>query len=118
MEHKFHQHRPNLARRLHNPKSTNLHPPLSNLLSPSHSTSSTPDPLSAPSIISALTTGFAPLKRTTSLSVHYNAITPSMSATLEYLKYTGNMELPTQFYEAELNYFGRHMFESKRFDEK
>lgn len=36
-----------------------------------------------------------------------------MSATLEYLKYCGNLELPTQFYEAELDYFGKHMFDMK-----
>lgn len=26
------------------------------------------------------------------------------------------MELPTQFYEAELDYFGKHMFDSKKKD--
>lgn len=36
-----------------------------------------------------------------------NAVVPSMSATLEWLKYMGNLELPTQFYEAELDYFGK-----------
>ncbi|APA12758.1 hypothetical protein sscle_10g075280 [Sclerotinia sclerotiorum 1980 UF-70] len=98
-------------------------PQISTLLSqtyfPTASTSSNsapPDPLSTPSTITALTTGFVPLKHIVSLSVHHNAITPSISATLEYLKYSGNIELPTQFYEAELDYFGKHMFESKRFD--
>lgn len=45
-----------------------------------------------------------------------NAVVPSMSATLEYLKYMGNLELPTQFYEAELDYFGKHMYDSKTED--
>lgn len=41
---------------------------------------------------------------------------PSMSATLDWLKYMGNLKLPTQFYEAELDYFGKHMFDSKSDD--
>jgi 6-phosphogluconate dehydrogenase len=45
-----------------------------------------------------------------------NAVIPSMSATLEYLKYMGNLDLPTQFYEAELDYFGKHMYDSKSLD--
>jgi 6-phosphogluconate dehydrogenase len=45
-----------------------------------------------------------------------NAVIPSLSATLEYLKYEGNVDLPTQFYEAELDYFGKHMYDSKKMD--
>jgi 6-phosphogluconate dehydrogenase len=45
-----------------------------------------------------------------------NCVIPSMSATLEWLKYSGNLELPTQFYEAELDYFGKHMYDSKSQD--
>jgi len=57
------------------------------------------------------------LKKIVAMGVESNSITPSMSASLEYLKYTGNLELPTQFYEAELDYFGKHMYDSKRKDE-
>ena len=48
--------------------------------------------------------------------VEENAVVPSMSATLEWLKYSGNLELSTQFYEAELGYFGRYMYDSKLLD--
>ena len=57
--------------------------------------------------------GFEPLRRIVAKGVEANVIMPSMSATLEYLKYSGNLELPTQFYEAELDYFGKHMYDKK-----
>jgi len=69
-----------------------------------------------PTIVSDLKAGFESLKRIVGKGVEVNAITPSMSATLEYLKYSGNLELPTQFYEAELDYFGKHMYDSKHLD--
>ncbi|KAI9712988.1 MAG: hypothetical protein M1812_006736 [Candelaria pacifica] len=56
---------------------------------------------------------FPALKRIVSKGVEVNAVIPTMSATLEYLKYAGNLDLPTQFYEAELDYFGKHMFDLK-----
>jgi len=69
-----------------------------------------------PTIVSDLKTGFESLKKIVLKGVEKNAIIPSMSATLEYLKYSGNLELPTQFYEAELDYFGKHMYDSKTLD--
>ncbi|KAE8442051.1 hypothetical protein EG329_003908 [Mollisiaceae sp. DMI_Dod_QoI] len=69
-----------------------------------------------PLVVDELKSGFEPLKRILLKSVQENAIVPSMSATLEYLKYSGNLELPTQFYEAELDYFGKHMYDSKTLD--
>ena len=36
---------------------------------------------------------------------------PSLSASLEYVKYPGSTDLLTQFMEAELDYFGSHMFD-------
>lgn len=66
-----------------------------------------------PLIVDELKAGFEPLKRIVLRGLEKNAIVPSMSATLEYLKYMGNLELPTQFYEAELDYFGKHMYDSK-----
>ncbi|KAI9369064.1 6-phosphogluconate dehydrogenase [Aspergillus egyptiacus] len=33
---------------------------------------------------------------------------PAMSATLEYLKYEGGTQLPTQFMEAQMDFFGAH----------
>jgi 6-phosphogluconate dehydrogenase len=60
-----------------------------------------------PSIVADLKKGFESLKRVVAKAVQENAVVPSMSATLEWLKYMGNLELPTQFYEAELDYFGK-----------
>lgn len=65
------------------------------------------------SIVNELKESFERLKRVVLKSVEVNAVIPSMSATLEYLKYSGNTELPTQFYEAELDYFGAHMYDKK-----
>lgn len=69
-----------------------------------------------PLIVDELKSGFESLKRTVLRGIEKNAIVPSMSATLEYLKYSGNLELPTQFYEAELDYFGKHMYDSRSED--
>ncbi|KAJ5983846.1 hypothetical protein N7481_005945 [Penicillium waksmanii] len=35
---------------------------------------------------------------------------PALSATLEYLKYEGGLELPTKFMEAQMDYFGAHCY--------
>ncbi|PVH83829.1 6-phosphogluconate dehydrogenase C-terminal domain-like protein [Cadophora sp. DSE1049] len=92
---------------------------ISSLLSPIYSSSSSRphNLLYAPTIASELKSNFASLKRIVAMGVESNSITPSMSASLEYLKYMGNLELPTQFYEAELDYFGKHMYDSKQKDE-
>ena len=36
-----------------------------------------------------------------------------LSALLEYLKYSVNTILPTQLYEAQLDYFSKHIFDLK-----
>lgn len=56
---------------------------------------------------------FPALKEIVKKAVEHNAIVPSLSATLEFLKYSTNTILPTQFYEAQLDYFGKHMFDLK-----
>lgn len=72
------------------------------------------DLLDHPSIARELSAGFGPLRRVVSAGVGVNAAIPSLSATLEYLKYsTLTSELPTSFYEAEMDYFGKHMFDVK-----
>jgi 6-phosphogluconate dehydrogenase len=38
---------------------------------------------------------------------------PTLSATLEYIKYCAGPHLPTQFMEAQLDYFGAHSFDDK-----
>ena len=64
-------------------------------------------------IAKGLKENFAALKKVVTMGVDTNAIIPSLSATLEYLKYSVNTVLPTQFYEAQLDYFGKHMFDLK-----
>ncbi|EXJ86035.1 hypothetical protein A1O1_06404 [Capronia coronata CBS 617.96] len=56
---------------------------------------------------------FPPLKNVVLKSLEADAYIPSLSATLEYYKYSGSTELPTQFMEAELDYFGEHSFDLK-----
>lgn len=64
-------------------------------------------------IAQELKNAFPALKDIVAKGVEYNAVMPSMSATLEFLKYSTNTVLPTQFYEAQLDYFGKHMFDTK-----
>lgn len=66
-----------------------------------------------PKIVEELKSGFPSLKKVTLEGTETNAVIPTISATLEYLKYCGNLELPTQFHEAELDYFGKHMYDKK-----
>lgn len=47
------------------------------------------------------------------MAVQTNAIVPTMSGSLEFLKYSVNTILPTQLYEAQLDFFGKHMFDLK-----
>lgn len=42
-----------------------------------------------------------------------DAVIPSLSASLAYFRYSGSIDLPTQFMEAELDYLGRHMLDLK-----
>jgi 6-phosphogluconate dehydrogenase len=51
------------------------------------------------------------LKNVVIKAIEVDGYVPALSATLEYLKYSGSRELPTQFMEAELDYFGHHNFD-------
>ncbi|KAG8622981.1 hypothetical protein KVT40_007957 [Elsinoe batatas] len=53
------------------------------------------------------------LQRVVGQAVTHDHVVPAISASLEYLKYETGLELPTQFYEAELDYFGKHMYDRK-----
>ena len=57
--------------------------------------------------------GYGSLKIFVEHGVGSDHIVPSMSATLECLKYQSSTALPTSFYEAELDYFGKHMYDKK-----
>ncbi|KAF2151688.1 6-phosphogluconate dehydrogenase C-terminal domain-like protein [Myriangium duriaei CBS 260.36] len=51
------------------------------------------------------------LQRVVGQAVAGDHVVPAISASLEYVKYQTGLELPTQFYEAELDYFGKHMYD-------
>ena len=53
------------------------------------------------------------LQRVVGHAVSSDHVIPAMSASLEYIKYETGLDLPTQFYEAELDYFGKHMYDRK-----
>jgi 6-phosphogluconate dehydrogenase len=53
------------------------------------------------------------LKQVVLKGVEVDAHVPCLSATLEYLKYSGSTDLPTNFTEAQLDCFGAHGFDLK-----
>ncbi|CBX91223.1 similar to 6-phosphogluconate dehydrogenase [Plenodomus lingam JN3] len=56
---------------------------------------------------------FPALRRVVAKAVETDQVAPAMAATLEYFKISTGTDLPTAFYEAELDYFGSHMFDKK-----
>lgn len=76
------------------------------------------NPLYDSHIVHELKTGYPALKRVMLKATESDQVVPSLTATLEYLKYMTSTDLPTSFYEAELDYFGKHMFDKKGDDEK
>lgn len=71
------------------------------------------DLLSNKEIGDELGTAFPALKNVVIKAIEADAYVPSLSASLEYYKYSGSTDLPTQFMEAELDYFGGHMYDLK-----
>jgi 6-phosphogluconate dehydrogenase len=71
------------------------------------------DILSHPEIGKELSNCYPSLKNVVLKCVEADTYIPSLSATLEYYKYSGSDELPTQFMEAQLDYFGGHNFDLK-----
>lgn len=74
------------------------------------------DLLSNKEIGDELGKAFPSLKNVVLKSIAADAYVPSLSASLEYYKYSGSTDLPTQFMEAELDYFGGHMYDLKAAD--
>lgn len=56
---------------------------------------------------------FPALRRVVAKAVETDQVAPALSSTLEYFKIVTGTDLPTSFYEAELDYFGSHMFDKK-----
>ncbi|KAF2096903.1 6-phosphogluconate dehydrogenase [Rhizodiscina lignyota] len=51
------------------------------------------------------------LKQIILKATEWDAYVPSLSASLEYLKFCAGPKLPTQFMEAEMDFFGAHSFD-------
>ncbi|TLD29966.1 putative 6-phosphogluconate dehydrogenase [Venturia nashicola] len=66
-----------------------------------------------PVVAEELKEGLPHLRKVVAKSVECDHIVPALSASLEFIKYQTNTDLPTQFYEAELDFFGNHMFDKK-----
>lgn len=45
-------------------------------------------------------------------AVEADMIVPALCQSLEHFKYAGSTWLPTQFMEAQLDYFGKHMYDT------
>lgn len=70
------------------------------------------------SVAKDLKAGHAALKKVVGAAVANDHAIPAISSTLEYIKYSTGLNLPTSFYEAELDYFGKHMYDKKGEDPK
>lgn len=67
--------------------------------------------LSNPQLTDELATNFPFAKRTVIAALEADMIVPATSQSLEFYKYSTSVDLPTQFMEAELDYFGNHKFD-------
>lgn len=56
---------------------------------------------------------YEPLKRVCRLGIESDSVIPSLDATLSWIKSVGTAELPTNFEESELDYFGHHNYDTK-----
>ncbi|GAB7363256.1 hypothetical protein MBLNU230_g3538t1 [Neophaeotheca triangularis] len=87
---------------------------VNDLLKPIYKTSQTPptNPLSSPPVAEELKQLFPSLKHVCLKAVEGDHFVPALSASLEYLKIMTSVELlPASFYEAQLDYFGSHMYD-------
>ncbi|KAJ5012161.1 6-phosphogluconate dehydrogenase, decarboxylating [Colletotrichum sp. SAR 10_99] len=71
------------------------------------------DVLSNHEVGNDLSCNFSATKEVILKAVQADLCVPALSQSLEYYKYSTSNELPTQFMEAELDYFGKHMFDKK-----
>lgn len=60
-----------------------------------------------------LKNGHQALKKIVGQAIANDHVAPALGSSLEYLKYMTSLDLPTSFYEAELDYFGKHMYDKK-----
>lgn len=67
-------------------------------------------------VIDQLPKGFQAFEKVVLKATETDLNVPALSATLEWIKYSGRKELPTQFMEAELDLFGVPSFDLKSED--
>jgi len=70
--------------------------------------------LSNHKLIQALLETLPSLRNVVLKAISTDAYVPALGASLEYIKYSGATDLPTTFQEAQLDYFGEHMYDLKR----
>lgn len=75
------------------------------------------NPLYESAVAEEFKRGFSPLRRVCLKALEGDHNVPALSASLEWLKVLTSTDLPTNFYEAQLDYFGNHMFDKKGHDE-
>ncbi|EKG12934.1 6-phosphogluconate dehydrogenase [Macrophomina phaseolina MS6] len=85
-----------------------LHPILTN-----HRALDTINLLFQPSAMSELKACVASLRDVVVKATTTDHVIPALSASLEYVKYQTSTNLPTSFSEAQLDYFGAHMYDRK-----
>ncbi|KAF2261213.1 6-phosphogluconate dehydrogenase C-terminal domain-like protein [Lojkania enalia] len=66
-----------------------------------------------PHVANDIRSAFPSLRKVVEKAVETDQVAPALSASLEYFKVVTGTDLPTAFYEAELDYFGSHMFDKK-----
>jgi 6-phosphogluconate dehydrogenase len=71
------------------------------------------NPLYETAVADEFKKGLSSLKKVCLKAMEGDHNIPALSATLEWLKIMTSVDLPTSFYEAQLDYFGNHMFDKK-----
>jgi len=66
-----------------------------------------------PTVMTEMRDALPSLREVVKAGVANDWVVPSLGASLEYVKYQTGTDLPTAFYEAELDFFGKHMFDKK-----
>ncbi|KAF3001023.1 hypothetical protein E8E14_004705 [Neopestalotiopsis sp. 37M] len=69
--------------------------------------------LANPELGRELHNAYPAIKKIVLKAIETDTFVPSISQSLEYFKYQTSTELPTQFMEAQLDFFGQHMFDKK-----
>lgn len=64
-------------------------------------------------VVRDLKRGYPSLKSVLARGSENDFVVPALSATAEWIKYVSSIDLPTSFYEAQLDYFGAHMYDER-----